>query len=63
MDEHVMGLPAVLAATSLGKSLLYQLIAAGKFPRGIALSARRRGWLASEVAAWVTERAAERRAA
>jgi prophage regulatory protein len=35
----------------------------GQFPRRIRLSARRIGWLKSELEAWITDRAAARDAA
>jgi prophage regulatory protein len=50
----------VEAATGVRTSRLYELVAAGLFPRPINLSGRAVGWVASEVAAWVAERVQER---
>ena len=37
-----------------------RLIAAGKFPRPVKLTGKAKGWLASEVDAWIASRAADR---
>lgn len=39
---------------------VYELIAAGKFPRPIKLGARASGWLEEDVLRWQRERIAER---
>lgn len=39
---------------------IYELIAAGKFPKPIKLGDRAVGWLASEIAEWQRRRIAER---
>lgn len=58
LPEHaVLSLGDVLKLVNLGRSTLYQLISTGHFPPQVRLSARRVGWLASEVTAWVAERA------
>jgi predicted DNA-binding transcriptional regulator AlpA len=46
--------------TGLPTSSLYQLIANAEFPRPVKLSARRVGWLASEVKSWIARRLADR---
>ena len=43
--------------TGLGRSSLYALIADGKFPAPIRLSANTVGWLEHEIDAWMAERA------
>jgi prophage regulatory protein len=40
-----------------------KLVADGKFPRPIALSSRRIGFIESEIDSWIADRAAERDAA
>jgi prophage regulatory protein len=52
---------ATLARTGLCTSSLYAMMAEGKFPRPIPLSARAVGWLESEVDEWIRARALERR--
>lgn len=47
----------VEARTGLGRSSIYALIAAGRFPAPIRLSAHTVGWLAHEIDAWIAERA------
>jgi len=42
---------------------IHREVEAGRFPRPIRLSVRSVGWLASEVNAWLSARAAERDAA
>jgi prophage regulatory protein len=39
----------------LRRSQIAQLIADGKFPRPVKLSARRKGWLETELIAWQQE--------
>ena len=39
---------------------LYRLVAAGKFPKPLQIGPNRRAWLASDIDAWLAERAAER---
>ncbi len=56
----ILRLPAVEAQTGLKKTALYEKVKAGDFPRPVAIGTRARGWLASEVAAWIESRAALR---
>ena len=59
---RILDLPAVRAKTSLGKTLLYQLIADGKFPAQVRLveGGKKVGWVESEVDAYLLGRAAAR---
>jgi prophage regulatory protein len=50
----------VMRRTGLPQSSLYELVAAGEFPKPIALSRRRVGWIAGEVEDWIKERIAAR---
>jgi prophage regulatory protein len=50
----------VTKLTSMSRSLLYDEIKHGRFPRPVRLSANRVAWLESEVAAWLVARIAER---
>jgi prophage regulatory protein len=52
----ILRMPQVQAATGLKQSHIYDLIAQGKFPRGVKLSAQATGWFADEVADWQQSR-------
>jgi prophage regulatory protein len=52
--------PEVERVTGLPTSTLYDLMASGRFPRPVKLSASRVGWLESEVINWQQQRSAER---
>jgi len=55
--ERFLSLKEVEYVTSLKKSTIYALIQGGSFPAQRAITVRRRGWIASEVGAWVNQRA------
>lgn len=62
--RRVLRKPAVKARTGISAdSTLYDLMAAGHFPRPINLGPRAVGWIESEVDAWIESRMAERDAA
>lgn len=48
-------LPAVMAATGLGKTTIYERIKAGTFPAPIQIGARAVAWDAGAIAAWQAE--------
>jgi len=50
----------VLATVGLSASTVYQMQKAGKFPLPLKLSARATGWLSSDIAQWLTNKAGER---
>ena len=52
VDRHLR-LKEVEAATGLKHSTIYELMAAGKFPKPIPVSARARRWIESEVAEYL----------
>jgi prophage regulatory protein len=47
-------------ACGLRRTQIDALIAAGRFPKPVKLSARRKGWLESEIIRWQRARIAER---
>ena len=49
-------LPQVLHKTTIPKSTLMEMINEGEFPAPVALSARSRAWVKSEVECWMQER-------
>ncbi len=56
MSETILRLPAVKERTGLGHSQIYFLVNEKQFPAPIALGARARGWLSSEVDSWIKSR-------
>ena len=54
-------LPEVMERTGLSRSTLYVRMAAGCFPRPVALGRRAVGWIEAEVEVWVEARIAESR--
>ena len=54
-------LPEVMKRTGLSRSTIYVRLAAGCFPRPVALGSRAVGWIEAEVEEWVAERIAESR--
>lgn len=52
---------AVLTRTGISNTAMYEAIAAGTFPRSIALGARSVAWLEHEVEAWMAARVAQSR--
>ena len=59
--EEVLRLPAVLQRSGLRKTSVYAAVKRGAFPAPIRIGDRAVGWLASEVEAWLRERAAASR--
>lgn len=56
MTQFFLDLDAVAAAVSLSTGVVQKLVREGSFPKPRALSARRVGWLVSEVEAWANAR-------
>ena len=48
----VLDMPSACSFVSLSESVLQQLVREGSFPKTRLLSARRVGWLVSELEAW-----------
>ncbi len=51
----------MLERTGLSRSTIYVRLAAGCFPRPVALGGRAVGWIEAEVDEWIRERVAESR--
>lgn len=60
--DFLIKLPEVCRQAGLGKSAIYEMIAAGEFPQPIKLGRFSR-WSQKEVQAWVEEQKAARKAA
>lgn len=57
----VKRIQSTCAYVGLGKSKIYELVAAGTFPRPIELGTpRAKAWITSELDAWISEQAAKR---
>jgi prophage regulatory protein len=61
-DIEMLRAPAVMKMTALPLSSLYELMAAGDFPKPISLSSRRVAWVRCEVEQWLRDRIAASRA-
>jgi prophage regulatory protein len=62
-DTNLLRLPEVVERVGFGKSTIYALIKRGQFPSPIALGARARAWISTEVDAWIAQRILETRGA
>ena len=54
--ERALRLKQVCQLTGLGRSMIYQMQAEGRFPQRIKLGERAVGWLESEVRDWLATR-------
>ena len=57
---RLLRLPDVIRSTGLARSSIYDLIAAGRFPRPVPLTATARAWREDEVQQWIADRIAAR---
>ena len=60
-NERIMRRKEVEAVTGLGRSVIYELMAAGEFPQKLPLHGRAVGWVESEIQKWVQNRISESR--
>lgn len=60
LDDRIMREPEVYDATGLDRVTRWRMESKGKFPRRLNLGTNSIGWLASEINAWIAERAAAR---
>jgi prophage regulatory protein len=58
--DSIASLAAVRQITSLSEAQIWRKVAAGSFPQPVMISIGRRGWLMSEIQAWISDRRAER---
>ena len=56
VPDRIYRLHDVTEIVGLKKSTIYALIAKGEFPPPVKLTAKARGWLASDVTAWIESR-------
>ncbi|MGO9933486.1 MAG: helix-turn-helix transcriptional regulator [Steroidobacteraceae bacterium] len=57
-NDRALRLRQVSELTGLGRSMIYQMQAEGRFPQRIKLGERAVGWLESEVRDWLASRIA-----
>jgi len=65
MDTNALRLlrrPEVEARTGLRRSTIYELMAAGSFPKPVPITGRSVAWSSAEVDAWISSRIAARAA-
>ncbi|WP_417883681.1 helix-turn-helix transcriptional regulator [Vibrio rumoiensis] len=55
-QTRIIRLPQVVSITGLSKSSIYNFIAEGSFPKPIPLGSRSKGFIESEVTAWIESR-------
>lgn len=55
-SDKILRLPAVKAATGLGRTAIYEGMAEGTFPRARKIGARAVGWSASDIQRWLDAR-------
>ena len=53
MTDRLIRMPEVMQITSLSRTQIYRLIAAGTFPKQRRISHKVAAWKESEIAAWV----------
>jgi prophage regulatory protein len=54
--ENILRLPDVKERTGLSKSTIYAYIESGDFPKAISLGIRCKGWVESQIDAWIEAR-------
>ena len=63
MENTIVKLPGVIAATGKGRSAIYDDVKKGTFPAPIKLGARSVGWTTDSINRWIAERIAASKAA
>jgi len=62
-NERLARLKEVEGMAGCGKSTIYEMMRAGKFPKSVRLNARTVAWPVSAVQQWIQDRIAESQAA
>jgi len=58
--QRLLRLPAVIAATGLQRSTIYDGIRGGTFPKPVMLGGRTVAWVGAEIEQWISARIAAR---
>jgi prophage regulatory protein len=61
LGERVLRRAEVESKVGLKHSAIYVAMERGEFPKSFPLGSKARGWLQSEIDAWIRERAAQRK--
>lgn len=61
-QERIIRKPELLARVGLSDPTIWRMERRGEFPKRVRLGGNSTGWLASEVEAWIKQKAAERSA-
>jgi prophage regulatory protein len=56
IGHRILRLPQVCSMTGLGRSMIYQMEAEGRFPRRVPIGARAVGWVEGEIQDWLRGR-------
>ena len=59
-QNNILRIKQVLLKSGLSRTVMYDLIQQGSFPKQIKLAERSCGWLESEINEWINKRASER---
>lgn len=55
-EMAILRISDVKRLTGLCRSSIYQMMAAGKFPRAVSIGSRAVGWMVRDIRAWLQER-------
>jgi prophage regulatory protein len=55
-DDRFLKIDDVMARLGVSRSTIWRLTQSGDFPRPVAISPGRKGWLKSQVDAWIASR-------
>jgi len=62
-SPRVLRMPEVAKRTGLSRTVIYEQVKDGTFPKPLRLGPKASGWLDSEVSDWIRAKAAQREAA
>ena len=54
--DRILCVAEVVAMTGLSEATIWREIQANRFPKGVVISPRRRGWRLSDLMAWLASR-------
>ena len=55
-DDRLLKIDDVMGRLGVSRSTIWRLTQSGDFPRPVAISPGRKGWLKSQVDAWIADR-------
>jgi len=54
---NAIGIRQVASKINLGRSTIYRMMAAGKFPKPFQIMSNRNAWIESDIDKWLSEKA------